>query len=189
MGECIPVLTLLGQKKTAPVRRNRQQLPKISGFLISKANLMRGVSALAKEIKTLWHKTLKLQGLELGWQTQHPLAPMSTPITTVQDVMTQLPSWGSQLSRLSISGWTHRGPGTNWCSQPVICHTDLTIPSVVAFMFLSLNPSVTFEIAPKHTILDSFADYDGYSISSKGFLPTLVDVMVIWIKFTHSSPF
>ena len=53
MGKCIPVLTLVGQKKTAPVRRNRKQLPKISGFLISKANLMRGVSALAKKIKTL----------------------------------------------------------------------------------------------------------------------------------------
>ena len=32
-------------------------------------------------------------------------------------------------------------------------------------------------------------DYDGYSISSKWFLPTLVDIMVIWVKFTHSSPF
>ena len=28
-----------------------------------------------------------------------------------------------------------------------------------------------------------------YSISSKGFLPTVVDIMVIWIKFTHSGPF
>ena len=27
------------------------------------------------------------------------------------------------------------------------------------------------------------------SISSKGFLPTVVDIMVIWVKFTHSSPF
>ena len=66
MGECIPVLTLLGQKKTAPVRRNRQKLPKISGFLISKSNLMRGVSALAKKIKTLWHKTLKVAGAGAG---------------------------------------------------------------------------------------------------------------------------
>ena len=33
-------------------------------------------------------------------------------------------------------------------------------------------------------ILDSFVDYDGYSISSKGLLPTLVDTMVIWVKFT-----
>ena len=52
-------------------------------------------------------------------------------------------------------------------------------PISVAFMFLSLNHSVIFEIAPKHNISESLADYDGYSISSKGFLPTVVDVMII----------
>ena len=36
---------------------------------------------------------------------------------------------------------------------------------------------------------DSFVDHDGCSISSDGFLPTVVDIMVIWVKFTHSSPF
>ena len=30
---------------------------------------------------------------------------------------------------------------------------------------------------------------EGYSICSKGFLPTVVDIMVICVKFTHSSPF
>ena len=39
--------------------------------------------------------------------------------------------------------------------------------------------SVVFEIAPKYCISDSFVDYEGYSISSKGFLPTVVDIMVI----------
>ena len=39
--------------------------------------------------------------------------------------------------------------------------------------------SVIFEIASKYCILDSFVDYDGYSISSKGFLPSVVDIMVI----------
>ena len=38
---------------------------------------------------------------------------------------------------------------------------------------------VIFEIASKHCISDSFVDYDDYSISSKGFLPTVVDTMVI----------
>ena len=51
------------------------------------------------------------------------------------------------------------------------------------------NHSVIFETAFKYSILDSFADYDGYSISAKGFLPTVVDTMIIWVKFTHSSPF
>ena len=39
--------------------------------------------------------------------------------------------------------------------------------------------SVIFEIASKYCISDSFVDYDGYSISSEGFLPAVVDIMVI----------
>ena len=49
--------------------------------------------------------------------------------------------------------------------------------------------SVVFEIAPKYCIFGLFVDYEGYSISSKGFLPTVVDTIVIWIKFTLSCPF
>ena len=49
--------------------------------------------------------------------------------------------------------------------------------------------SVILETALKYCILDSFVDYEGYSISSKGFLPTVFDIKVIWIKFAHSSPF
>ena len=36
-----------------------------------------------------------------------------------------------------------------------------------------------FEIAPKSFISDSFVDYEGYAISSKGFLPIVVDILVI----------
>ena len=39
--------------------------------------------------------------------------------------------------------------------------------------------SVVFEIASKYCILDSFVVHNGYSMSSKGFLPTVVDIMVI----------
>ena len=39
--------------------------------------------------------------------------------------------------------------------------------------------SVIFEIASKYCISDSFVDHDRFSISSKGFLPTVVDIMVI----------
>ena len=38
--------------------------------------------------------------------------------------------------------------------------------------------SVIFEIASTYCISDSFVDRDGYYISSKGFLPTVVDIMV-----------
>ena len=44
---------------------------------------------------------------------------------------------------------------------------------------MNRDHSVIFETAPKYCILDSFVDYEGYSISSKGFLPTVVDIMVI----------
>ena len=44
---------------------------------------------------------------------------------------------------------------------------------------MNRDHSVVFEIASKYFIFDSFVDYDGYSISSKGFLPTVVDIMVM----------
>ena len=44
---------------------------------------------------------------------------------------------------------------------------------------MNIDHSGVFEIASKYCILDSFVDYDGYSISSKGFLSTVVDIMVI----------
>ena len=50
----------------------------------------------------------------------------------------------------------------------------------IILSFLRLHPSTAFW---------TLVVYDGYSISSKGFLPTVVDIMVIWVKFIYSSPF
>ena len=44
---------------------------------------------------------------------------------------------------------------------------------------MNRDHSVVFEIASKNCLLDSSVDHDGYSIYSKGFLPTVVDIMVI----------
>ena len=44
---------------------------------------------------------------------------------------------------------------------------------------MNRDHSVVFETASKYCISDSFVDHDGYYISSKGFLPTVVDIMVI----------
>ena len=44
---------------------------------------------------------------------------------------------------------------------------------------MNRDHSVVFEITSKYCISHSFVDYYGYSISSKGFLPTIVDIMVI----------
>ena len=52
---------------------------------------------------------------------------------------------------------------------------------------MNRDHSVISEITPKHYILDSFVGYEGNFISSKGFLPTVVDGTLIWIKFAHED--
>ena len=51
---------------------------------------------------------------------------------------------------------------------------------MITWFALEMNRdhSVVFEIASKYCISDSFDDHDGYSISSEGFLPAVVDIMV-----------
>ena len=44
---------------------------------------------------------------------------------------------------------------------------------------MNRDHSVVSETASKYCILDSFVDHDGYSISSEGFLPAAVDILVI----------
>ena len=67
-----------------------------------------------------------------------------------------------QLYLLSISGWA-------------ISYCDIEQFALET----NRDHSVIFETAPKYCISDSFLDYDGYSISSKGFLPTVADIMVM----------
>ena len=57
---------------------------------------------------------------------------------------------------------------------------DLDYPNIEWFALeMNRDHSAVFETASKNCISDSFVDYDGYFISSKGFLPTVVDLMVI----------
>ena len=69
-----------------------------------------------------------------------------------------------QLSFFSVTGW---GIGLDYHD--------------IEWFALETNRdhSVVFEIASKYCISDSFVDHDGYCISSKEFLPTVVDIMVI----------
>ena len=63
-----------------------------------------------------------------------------------------------QLQLLSFTGWG----------------IDLDYGDVEWFALeTNRDHSVVFETESKYCIFDSFVDYDGYSISSKGFLPTL----------------
>ena len=57
---------------------------------------------------------------------------------------------------------------------------DLDYCDIEWFAFeMNRNHSVVFEIASKYCVSDPFVDHDGYSISPKGFLFTVVDIMVI----------
>ena len=69
-----------------------------------------------------------------------------------------------QLQLLQHSGW---GTDLDYCD--------------IEWFSLEMNRghSVILGIASKYCISDSFVDYDGYSISSKGFFPTIVDIIVI----------
>ena len=69
-----------------------------------------------------------------------------------------------QLSFFSITG---QGIDLGYCA--------------IEWLALEMNRdhSVIFKIAFKYCLLDSFVDYDDYSISSKEFLPTVVDIIFI----------
>ena len=69
-----------------------------------------------------------------------------------------------QLQFFSVNGW---GIRLDYCD--------------IEWFALETNRdhSVIFETAFKYYSSDSFVDHDGYSISSEGFLPAVVDVMVI----------
>ena len=51
--------------------------------------------------------------------------------------------------------------------------------SDIEWFTLETNRDHTVIFASKYCISDSFVDYDGYHISSKKFLPTVGDIMVI----------
>ena len=69
-----------------------------------------------------------------------------------------------QLQLLSITGWG----------------IDLDYYDIGWFALeMNRDHSVIFDIAPKCCISDSFVDSEAYSISCKGFSPTVVDIMVI----------
>ena len=69
-----------------------------------------------------------------------------------------------QLQLLHITGW---GIDLDYCD--------------IEWFALETNRdhSVVFESASKYCISDSFVDHDGYSISSEGFLPAVIDIMII----------
>ena len=52
---------------------------------------------------------------------------------------------------------------------------------------MNRDHSVIFEVTSKYCISVFFVDHDGYSIFSKGVLPTVIDIMVLWVPVHFSS--
>ena len=71
---------------------------------------------------------------------------------------------------------------TNGCelTSGRLVRTDLDYCDIEWFdLEMNRDHSVVFETITEYCILDSFVDYDGYSISSKGLLPTIIDITVV----------
>ena len=77
----------------------------------------------------------------------------------------------------------------NFFGISVEAQTWITVDVEWFALETNCDHSVIFETALKHCFLDCFVNYEGYSIFPKGFFPTVVDLMVIWVKFAYSSPF
>ena len=78
-------------------------------------------------------------------------------------------SWRSSLNRSTPASSALLAGAQTW----------ITVILLNGLPWKQRDYSVVFEIASKYCISDSFVDCDGYSISSKGFPPTVVDIMVI----------
>ena len=109
--------------------------------------------------------------------------------------MTSAFSWQSSISLCTASFCTFRPnlPGTPGISLLVFIELftlsffrisgwgiDLDYCDIEWFALeMNRDHSVIFETAPKYCISDYFADYEGYPISSKEVLPTVLDIIVI----------
>ena len=134
-----------------------------------------------------WQRSVSL--CPASFVHQGPKLPIFPGISWFPTFAFQCPT----MKRTSFFGVSSRRfcrSSKNWSAQ-LLWHqwwgTDLDVEWFVVKM--NWDYYVIFENLPKFCILDFFVDNEGHSISSKGFLPTVVDIMVIWIKFTHSHPF
>ena len=128
-----------------------------------------------------------------SWQNSISLCPVSfcipRPNLPVTPGVSWLPTFAFQspiMKRTSFGGVS---------SKCLVCLIELLYFSFFSFsgqgidldyhdiewfaLEMNRDHSVIFDIASRYCISGSFVDYDGYSISSKGLLPTGVDTVVI----------
>ena len=80
--------------------------------------------------------------------------------------------WGVS-SRRSSSLQKHSASATSCCIDLDYCDIEWFASE------MKRDHSFSFENTPEYCIYHSFVEYQGYSISSTGSLPRLVDIMVI----------
>ena len=129
-----------------------------------------------------------------SWQNSISLCPASfcipRPNLPVTPGISFLPTFAFQspkMKRTSFWGVSSRSScrssqnhSTSASSTLTGQGKDLDYCDIVWFALeMNRDYSVAFDIESKYCISDSFVDHDGYSISSKGFWPTVVDTVVI----------
>ena len=149
-----------------------------------------------------WHPTpVLLPGQSYGWRSLVGCSPWGCWVRH---------DWATSLSLFTLMHWRRK-----WQPTPVFLPGESQGPgSLVGCRlwgrtesdtteWLKLNWTVTLNGLPwkrtefilslmwlhPSTAFWTLVDYEGYSISSKGLFPTVVDIMVIWIKFARSHPF
>ena len=143
-----------------------------------------------------WKRVFAMTSM-FSWQSSVSLCPASfctprqnlpvTPgVSCVSTFTFQFPIL-KRTSLLSVSSRRSRSLSSYSLALVVGAQTWISV-TLNGLPWKWTDHSVVFVAAPKYCILDSFVDYLGYSISSKGSLPTVVDIMLTWIKFAHSHP-
>ena len=79
-----------------------------------------------------------------------------------------------------MKGWSQSKNNTQlWMRLVIEARSDAVKSNSNLQTLETQDHPAVFETAFKYCTLDSFVDHDGYSISSEGFLPAVVDIMVI----------
>ena len=147
-----------------------------------------------------WKRVFTMTSV-FSWQNSIRLCPASfhipRPNLPVTPGVFSLPTFAFQCPVMKRSFWgvlVLKGlVGLHWTVQLQLLQRYWLGHRLGLLWYFALETnrdhSAVFEIASTYCISYSFVDHDGYSISSMGFLPTVVDIMVIWVKLTHYNPF
>ena len=82
--------------------------------------------------------------------------------------------------------WTEEPGGSQSMGSQRVGHdwaTSLHFQSCLSLALLQLSYNLGFQYLHPSTAFWTLVDYEGYSISSKGLLPSVVDIVVIRLKF------